>query len=91
LCARRFVLEGPLNKKKRKKLRGTVEKVIKPIIPGEPEKAQIGIEQADELYREIRVENVLTDEHGDNVSLKPGAKVDVVVEADSDATMKKPD
>ncbi len=80
-----------MRKKKRKKLHGTVEKVIKPIIPGEPEKAQIGIEKADELYREIRIENVLTDEHGEEVRLKRGAEVDVVVEADSDATMKKPD
>jgi hypothetical protein len=87
----RFKLEGPMRKKKRKKLHGTVEKVIKPIIPGEPEKAQIGIEKADELYREIRIENVLTDEHGEEVRLKRGAEVEVVVEADSDATMKKPD
>ena len=78
-------------KKKRKRLRGTVEKVIKPTLPGEPEKAQIGIEKADDLYREIRVENVLTDENGDEVGLKPGAEVDVIVEADSDATTKKPD
>ncbi len=76
--------------KKRKKLRGTVEKVIKPLVPSEPEKAEIGIEEADDLYREIRVENVVTDENGEKASLKPGAKVDVVVEADSDATVKKP-
>jgi hypothetical protein len=78
-------------KKKRKKLRGTVEKVIKPTLPGEPEKAQIGIEKADDLYREIRIENVLTDENGDQVRLKRGAEVDVIVEADTDATTKKPD
>ena len=78
-------------KKKRKRLRGTVEKVIKPTVAGEPEKAQIGIEKADDLYREIRVENVLTDENGDQVRLKPRAEVDVIVEADTDATTKKPD
>jgi len=76
--------------KKRKKLRGTVEKVIKPLVPSEPEKAEIGIEEADDLYREIRVENVVTDENGEKASLKPGAKVDGVVEADSDATVKRP-
>ena len=76
--------------KKRKRLPGTVERVIKPAVPSEPEKAQIGIEGADPLYREIRIENVVTDERGEKASLKPGAKVDVVVEADSDATMKKP-
>jgi len=78
-------------KKKRKVLHGTVEKVIKPTLPGEPEKAQIGIEKADDLYREIRVENVLTDENGEKVHLKPRAEVDVIVEADTDATTKKPD
>jgi hypothetical protein len=77
--------------KKRKKLRGTVEKVVKPTDPTEPEKAQINIREADHLYREIRVENVLTDEKGEKASLKPGAEVDVVVEADTDATVKKSD
>jgi hypothetical protein len=76
--------------KKRKKLRGTVQKIIKPIIPGEPEKAQIGIPEADDLYREIRVENVVANEKGETAHLKLGAEVDVIVEADSDATTKKP-
>jgi hypothetical protein len=75
--------------KKRKKLRGTVRKVIKPIAPNETEKAQIDIEEADDLYREIRVENVVTDEDGEKTHLKAGAEVDVIVEADSDATTKK--
>jgi hypothetical protein len=77
--------------KKRKKLRGKVEKVLKPAYPTEPEKAQITIEDADHLYREIRVENVLTDENGEKAALKPGAKVDVVLEADPTDTIKKPD
>jgi hypothetical protein len=80
-----------MNKKKRKKLRGTVQKVLKPISPCEPEKAEISVEGADDLYREIRVENVLTDESGEKVHLKRGAEVDVILEADTDATTKKPD
>lgn len=76
--------------KKRKRLRGTVEKIIKTHNPSEPEKAQISIEEAEHLYREIRVENELTDDAGTKSTLKAGAKVDVIVEADSDATMKKP-
>ncbi len=76
--------------KKRKRLHATVEKVIKPFVPSEPEKAEISIAaEADHLYREIRVENVVTDENGEKASLKPGAKVDVVLEADSNATVKK--
>jgi hypothetical protein len=77
--------------KKRRKMGGTVEKIIKPLAPGEPEKAQISVEEADTLYREIRVENVVTDEKGGKASLKPGADVDVIIEANSDATIKKPE
>lgn len=75
--------------KKKRKMRGTVQKVIKPIIPTEPEKAEIIVDGADELYREIRVENVVTDEKGETRKLKAGADVDVIIEADSDATTKK--
>lgn len=77
--------------RKRKKLRGTVEKIIKSPSPSQPEKAQIGIHGADDLYREIRIENVVIDEKGEKASLKPGSEVDVTVEADSSATMKKPE
>jgi hypothetical protein len=76
--------------KKRRKMEGTVEKVIEPVVPSEPGKAQINIPEADDLYREIRVENVVTDTDGDQAHLKPGAEVDVIVEADSSATTKKP-
>jgi len=76
--------------KKRKKLHGSVNKIIKPIVPSEPEKAQVDIEGANDLYREIRIENTLTDEHGEEVRLKEGAHVDVGIEADTDATLKKP-
>lgn len=67
-------------------LPGVVEKVIKPVVPNEPEKAQIAVEGADHLYREIRVENRLNDEEGREVALKPGAEVDVTIEAEPQAT-----
>ncbi|MFZ3210869.1 MAG: hypothetical protein WA188_05085 [Terriglobales bacterium] len=70
-------------------LPGTVEKIIESPHPSEPEKAQISIEGADDLYREIRIENSLTDENGDGVRLKKGAEVEVTVEADQDATIPK--
>ncbi len=72
-------------------LSGTVEKIIKPVNPAEPEKAQINVEQADHLYREIRIENTLTDADGDPVRLKPGSQVDVVIEANPEDTIKKKD
>lgn len=67
-------------------LTGTVEKIIPPLNPAEPEKAQIAVEGADHLYRELRVDNELIDEHGKSVSLKPGAHVDVTIEAEPEST-----
>ena len=64
---------------------GTVEKIIKPRVPSEPERAQIVVEGADHLYKELRIENTLTDAGGNEVQLKPGAKVDVTVEAEPQA------
>ena len=64
-------------------LPGKVEKVITPHPgSGEPEKAQIAVEGADHLYREIRVPNTLTDAHGQKVKLKEGADVEIKIEAD---------
>lgn len=63
-------------------LPGTVEKIIKPPVPSMPEKAQISVEGADDLYKEIRLENTLTNENGEEVKLKEGAKVEVTLEAD---------
>lgn len=62
-------------------LAGKVEKII-PAIGKEPEKAQITVEGADDLYREVRIENALQDGDGKQVSLKKGAEVDVTIEAD---------
>lgn len=70
-------------------LPGTVEKIFESPRTGVPEKAQISIERADDLYREIRIENSLTDENGNEVGLKKGAEVEVTVEADKEATIPK--
>lgn len=70
-------------------LPAVVEKVIKPHSPEEPEKAQITVEGADHLYRELRIENTLTNEKGEKVSLKPGAEVDVTIEAPAEAVVKR--
>jgi hypothetical protein len=67
-------------------LPGKVEHIIESPHPSEPEKAQIAVEGADDLYREIRIENSLTDEKGRRVRRKEGAEVEVTVEADKSAT-----
>lgn len=70
-------------------LHGTVEKIIKPVAPHDAEKAQIAIDQADHLYREIRIDNTLINSNGEKVQLKLGAEVEVRVEAQPDATTPK--
>jgi hypothetical protein len=62
---------------------GTVNKIISPSRPTQPEKAQIAVDGADHRYRDLRIENTLTDEHGDDVKLKKGAHVEVTVKAES--------
>ena len=70
-------------------LPGTVQKIIHSPDPRIPEKAEIAIEGADELYKEIRIENTLTDGKGNEVELSQGAEVDVTVEADPKDTTAK--
>jgi hypothetical protein len=67
-----------------------VEQIIPSPFPGIPEKAQIAIEGAEDLYQEIRIDNTLTDKHGDKVRLKEGADVEVTVEAEPEATTSIP-
>jgi hypothetical protein len=71
-------------------LPGTVEEIIESPHPSIPEKAQISVEGADDLYQEIRIENTLTDDEGKEVRLKEGAQVEVTVEAEPEATSEKP-
>jgi hypothetical protein len=81
--------EESMTEKPSATLPGTVEKIINSPHPSEPEKAQIAVEGADELYKEIRILNNLTDENGDEVRLKQGAKVEVTVEAGPEAVVSK--
>ena len=66
---------------------GEVQKIIKSPHPGMPEKAEIAIEGADHLYREIRIENSLEDGNGKKVKLKQGAQVEITVEAETKETV----
>lgn len=72
-------------------LPGVVSKVIESSFSTEPKKAEIAVEGADPLYKEIRIENTLHDEIGNEVELKAGAAVEVTIDAGSDAiNSKKP-
>jgi len=78
---------SPSNNGKKKasaKLPGKVERVIRPHpSSGEPEKAQIAVEGADHLYRELRVPNKLKDEDGNQVKLQEGTEVEVKIESEN--------
>jgi hypothetical protein len=50
---------------------------------------QISVKDGDDLYKEIRIENALQDEEGNEVALKEGAEVDVTAEADKKDTTPK--
>ena len=70
-------------------LPGTVEKIIPAIDGLLPERAQIRVDGAEELYQEVRIENTLQDAGGNEVSLKKGADVEVTIKADPDSVKPK--
>jgi uncharacterized protein YfaS (alpha-2-macroglobulin family) len=70
-----------MNAKSSAIMSGTVENIIISPLPNEPDKAQIHVAEADVLYREIRIDNSLTNEKGEEVSLKLGAQVEIIVKA----------
>lgn len=78
-----------MSEKAETSLPGTVEKIVKSHFPGECEKAEIALEGADHLYREIRIENVFTDGSGHEVHLKPGAKVEVTIKAEPESIISQ--
>ena len=61
---------------------GTVDKIVPSPRPSQPERAQIVVDRTDHRHRDLRIENTLTDEHGDDVKLKKGAHVEVTVTAE---------
>jgi len=63
-----------------------VQKVLPPVYPEQLEKVEIRISTADELYREIRLENRLSDVDGRPVAMQTVASVDVTIEVNSNDT-----
>ena len=68
-----------MTKKPKTTKRGRVKKIIKSPDPSVPEKAEVEVHGADDLYKEIRIDNVLQDEHGKKVKLKESASVEITV------------
>lgn len=67
---------------------GTVDKIIQFRTSRLPETAEISIE-GEPKYRELRIENSLTDDHGDEVKLEKGGHVEVTVTAEDDLARPK--
>ena len=65
----------------RTNLPGTVNKIIASLRTTQPGKVQIAVSGADGRYRDLRIENILTDGNGNEVSLKKGAHVEVTITA----------
>ena len=61
------------------KLHGVVDKIVPPVDANGTGKAQIVIQEAEELYKEIRIDNALENGDGETVKLKHGTEVDVII------------
>lgn len=68
---------------------GTVTKILRPSHPAESERVEISIATADDLFREIRIENLLVNVDGQAVRLKEGAHVDITFEAERKGTFEE--
>ena len=66
-----------------------VQKILKSVYPDQMERIEISIPAGDDLFREIRIENTLSDVDGQPVALKSGARLDVTLEAEAKDTVRK--
>jgi hypothetical protein len=69
---------------------GIVRRIIPPRSAGKSESVRIDLELPDKRNRDFRIENTLVNEHGQDVKLKKGARVDVNVTAIGRASTEEP-
>ncbi|HEY2121464.1 MAG TPA: hypothetical protein VGH37_19940 [Candidatus Acidoferrum sp.] len=60
-------------------LSGIVQKIIRGMDAEDPGKIQIVVRGAENLYREIRLDNLFHDEEGNFVNLKLGDEVEITI------------
>lgn len=60
-------------------LQGRVGQIIPSFIKGGCDAVEIVIEGAEELYRGIRIRNLLHDANGNAVVLRPGSEVEITI------------
>jgi hypothetical protein len=63
-------------------LHGYVQKVIPNMYPAEPQRIQVLIDEAVELYCELRINNDFRDGVGKPITLREGDKITITVESD---------
>jgi hypothetical protein len=63
-----------------------VTRIVAPAFNDQPAKVEISISQADDLFREIRIENNFTAIDGRPVALTNGTRLDVTFEAETKKT-----
>lgn len=68
---------------------GVVRKVLAPVYPAQPERVEISITDADDLFRGIRIANSFMSPDGGSVALKAGTHVHVTFEAHEKETFPK--
>ena len=65
-------------------LPGTVKRIVKSTSRDFPDKAEIAVQGSESKYKEILIDNTLTNYGGEQVHLEAGAKVEVKVTEKAD-------
>jgi hypothetical protein len=65
-------------------LAGIVDRIFPSSRASRRERVQVTVQGADRGHRELRIENTLTDEFGDDARLRKGAHVEVTVTAEQE-------
>lgn len=81
MIAQRNLQSRQITQPPRTTMPGIVDKIIPPVPPRKPEKAQIAIAVARHQIRHIRIKNSLLDKNGNRVKLKKGAHVEFTASA----------
>jgi hypothetical protein len=66
-----------------KTLTGIVTKTLTSTYTSQPERLEVSIPEADDLFREIRIENSFTSPEGEEVGLHAGTRLDITLEAEA--------
>jgi len=71
-----------------KTLPAVVNKIVRSLLPDQPDEVEISISGAEDLFREIRIENSFTNVDGRLIALTSGVHLDVTFEAETGGKQK---